>query len=367
MPTQAVSNYMEEIYQAAIEVHRMGRSVNIDALFAEIKRHQPEPFLAFLELAGLLERFGNTKEALGLYEKAIRHCPGNAHPATRRAFILLQQYLRLPPEKSLPDAACIRGRVRMSTLGSNGRFGNQLIQYGFLRIVAQRFNLVPEIPYWIGRHLFDLNDSYPSHVPLTPLNEKSVDLKSLLTDAPVCEPRDSDLIGYFNFSTGLMAPYRDAFRSYFQPCPPLQPMLADMQEQLRQSGDTVVALHLRRGDFGYGRFWIAPEAWYLEWLEKVWPQLRRPVLYIATDDPGTLDAFRDYRPLSMKDFDIRLPGAEFFPDFYTLTQADLLAASNSSFSITASMLNKRATQYFRPQRETESLQAYDPWNTPLLW
>ena len=39
-----------------------------------------------------------------------------------------------------------RARILMTCLGSNGRFGNQLLQYAFVRLYAAEHNLVAELP-----------------------------------------------------------------------------------------------------------------------------------------------------------------------------------------------------------------------------
>ena len=45
-----------------------------------------------------------------------------------------------------------------------------------------------------------------------------------------------------------------------------------------------MAIHLRQGDFGYGRFWVASPSWYTAWLRTIWGNIltNRPVVYIAS-------------------------------------------------------------------------------------
>ena len=136
--------------------------------------------------------------------------------------------------------------------------------------------------------------------------------------------------------------------------------------KIAAKGKTLVAIHLRRGDFGYGQFWIAPETWYLEWLAKHWPQLDQPVLYIASDDPAIHRQFATYSPMTAADLDPPQAGAEFYDDFHVLTQADHVAISNSSFSFVAGMLNRRAKNFLRPDLAAQQLVAYDPWNADVL-
>jgi len=50
-----------------------------------------------------------------------------------------------------------------------------------------------------------------------------------------------------------------------------------------------------RTDFGYGAFGSAT-CMVVQWLEAMWPQWQRPLLYIATDDHSVLEDFGKYRP-----------------------------------------------------------------------
>lgn len=50
----------------------------------------------------------------------------------------------------------------MRLLGTNGRFGNQLLQYAFLRLYADGHGLSCQTADWIGRDLFDLDDPFPA-------------------------------------------------------------------------------------------------------------------------------------------------------------------------------------------------------------
>lgn len=131
-------------------------------------------------------------------------------------------------------------------------------------------------------------------------------------------------------------------------------------------GRTVVALHLRRTDFGYGRFWIAPSEWYKVWLKSIWRSLDRPVLYIATDDPRSVLDFQDFPTLTAGLLGTDIPGAEFFLDHHVLSQADHLAIANSSFSFTAAMLNARCTSPMRPDPIQRRLVPFDPWDAAVL-
>ncbi len=56
-------------------------------------------------------------------------------------------------------ATSIKPVLTMSCLGQLGRFGNQLFQYAFLRICAEKSGSRVECPYWIGQTLFGHKDT----------------------------------------------------------------------------------------------------------------------------------------------------------------------------------------------------------------
>jgi hypothetical protein len=90
------------------------------------------------------------------------------------------------------------------------------------------------------------------------------------------------------------------------------------------------------------------------------------VLYVASDDAATHRDFAQFSPITAQDLGERIPGAEMYPDFHVLTQADLLAISNSSFSMCAAMLNARASSFVRPAPNERRLIPFDPWSSEIL-
>jgi hypothetical protein len=262
--------------------------------------------------------------------------------------------------------------LAMSQIGRMGRFANQLIQYAFLRAYCRRHSLTPQAPAWIGKTLFGaeatrVDRSLPKfHDP----NDK--DRERALVPS-LGEPlRNVDLVSYCQYHTSFYAPDRDYIRSLFVPRPRFRQPLDRALTQLRKHGETLVALHVRRGDFGSSFFYITPTDWYREWLSAIWPTLARPVLFIATDAPDeVLPAFEDYRPFTAQRLGVRFPKRlAFYPDFYLLGAADVLAIPNSTFSFAAAMLNPGLRALYRSQL-TQPLRSppfvrIDPWNADML-
>lgn len=356
-------------YQAALLLARgndLGAAV---AVLREVTARHPESFPALYNLAQMEDEL-HLETALHTYEAAINANPGHAGPFTRRATLLLKQTLGsplvTPSGKAQPVNGGEHGRLVMSTLGSNGRFGNQLLQYCLLRALGEVHEITVETPDWIGRWLFDLSDPYLG-APLPVLREEEGNLANLLLQKTGSKTiANHDIWGYGCYHTRFYQPHRDLMRRLFTPGGHIFQRTDAANAMSAAKGKTLVALHLRRGDFGHDPFWIAPEDWYLEWLQALWPQLNQPLLFIASDDPEIFRKFITYSPITAADIAPPLPGAEFYDDFHMLTQADYLAISNSTFSFVAAMLNERALCFVRPDSGAQQLVTFDPWNADVL-
>jgi hypothetical protein len=353
---------LEDAIQHIEKLTSCARFAEVEKLAHAVVRKLPTRSAGLLALGSVLDMTGRHAEALAIYEEIIRHHPGHGLAFTRRSLALLRVHWGNP---SPPRSAGSGPRVTCATLGANGRFANQLFQYAATRLYAEAHGLEAEFPDWIGRDLFDCDDPLVSAALPTAMDDDAV-LGELNTGRPPSFV-GRDLHGYFQGDTSAYAPWRKQFVDLFRPGAKLRPVAASWRSALRlDAGITLVALHLRRGDFGGQAFWIAPEAWYLAWLEALWPTLDRPVLYIATDEPAVVGAFAAYRPIDAGHLGDQLPGAEFLADFYALTQARHLAISNSSFSFAASMLNEQAATCVRPEKVSQRLVSFDPWAAPVM-
>ncbi|MEX2217457.1 MAG: FkbM family methyltransferase [Phycisphaerales bacterium] len=349
--------------QDAYRLFAEGRLDEAAAALGAMLRASPTSVHALALLGAIHERRGEWDRALAVYEASIRATPGNAAAFTRRAVILMRRAWGppTPPRPPTPGAAVIT----MTDLGANGRFGNQLLQYGFLRMYAAEHGLEVHAPDWMGRDLYDLDDPFPV-ARLARVNESETLLIDSLNRRTPRVFLNVDVTGYFCGDTSGLARHRDLFRGLFQPGRRARPLLDDAMGRVRAAGSALVAVHLRRGDFVGSTFWIAPAERYRRWLSEIWPGLDRPVLYIASDDPGAATEFAEFRPLTAASLGIDVPGAEFFVDFHVLSRADCLAVSNSSFSFVAAMLNTTARDFVRPTRSGPALIRFDPWNAPVL-
>jgi hypothetical protein len=247
----------------------------------------------------------------------------------------------------------------MSKLGRFGRFGNQVFQYAFLRLYAAEHGLRYEVPRWVGCDLFGHDDPPISDVYLPELYEPEGGSILSRIPSPVC---NVDLLGFF-LDTSYYAPRKDEFRRLFQPLPQWKAALDNAIKSMRRGDKTLVALHLRRGDFGTGKYFVPPVSCYRKWIADNWHD---PIVYIASDNLDEVQReFTDFRPFSNRDINVTIPAFQDYVDYYVLTQADALAISNSSYSFSASMLNCVAGHLARPMFGNPRLVPFDPWNSPV--
>lgn len=269
--------------------------------------------------------------------------------------------------------------VTMSNLGNPlfGRMANNMFMYAFLKIYALEHDLQVETPKWIGQYLFGHQDP-----PLSQTYRQIAEQPSPYTSYKGSESlilnakkplKNVDFKGYFQIHTEYYARYKDYFKSLFQPINEIEEMMQKAVKQLRSRGKTIVGLHLRRGDYKaqnntLAYLTITPNQYYREWLDGLWETLDDPVLFIASDEIEiVVHDFSDYHPVTSEDLDIELPSAPDYPDFYILSQCDVLAISNSTYSFLAAMLNETGTIFSRPHLIKEKLIPFDPWSSqPLL-
>ena len=261
-----------------------------------------------------------------------------------------------------------RSVITMSTFGTNGRFGNQIFQYAFLKIYAKEHDLQVEIPRWeLGEYLFGQHEQEIAQV-FPEIRDESPEINESQILAANPPLKNIDISGYFQYHTSYYARYKEYFCHLFQPTPEIQNKLEAGVNLLQSKGRTIVGLHIRLKDYGFSYFFQTPFEWYRDWLNQIWSTLENPVLYIATDEPEKAIAhFSEYHPVTAQDLNVELPGADFYPDFYLLSQCDRVAISNSTFSFAACMLNQRGQQFVRPHFQSQKLIPFEPWNSdPVL-
>lgn len=224
-----------------------------------------------------------------------------------------------------------------------GRFANQLFEYANLRQVAKESGQEYECPPWIGQKLFGLKDKPPN--------------------------RHSTLFGT-DFPKHSSFYDKELFQALYTPIDEIRKQVGALPSLLKMMGHDIVAIHLRRGDYGTFRrktarwCFVAPTQWYLDWLHDHLHDLIDPVLVIASDEPDKV--VTDFRHFNVV-IPTAIPEADFYADFYCLSHCDYLLTSNSTFSFAASMLASPHTQCWRPRLSKRKLIPYDPWNADVVF
>src|SRR5262249_48960436 len=113
---------------------------------------------------------------------------------------------------------------------------------------------------------------------------------------------------------------------------------------------------------------MVPENWYLAWLRNIWPQLRNPLLFVATDEPDVIrPVFKEFESVSATFEGAGQLLPDFLRDFEILRRADYLALCNSSFSRMAAILACSTQKCFLPTFREERFLPYEPWLDPDFW
>jgi tetratricopeptide (TPR) repeat protein len=366
IPTDSLSHDDAEFFdikkfaESAFRRRDFTRSI---ALYREYFQCSKPDLMSLLCAARACMLLENTHDALSYYDQAIKLAPSHGSALTRKSCFLLKHRLgALTPQPQKKG----RDQISMRSLGNKGRFGNQIFQYSFLKIYAEKFNLEIGTEEWAGQYIFSLNDPRPSTLPGV-VRESQVNMIDALRSTE-CKLANKDITGYFQFHTNKWSAHRALFQSTFAPKGRFFDLLSPTISQIHATTDALIVLHLRRGDFGSTRFAVSPLNWHLEWLQEIWPQYRNPVLYIATDDPNIIQSFSDFSAIGFPDLEIDfdLNGIEYIADWIMIQQGSVLGLSNSTFSMSAALANHRANVFYRPDFSANRLIEFDPWNAPIL-
>jgi hypothetical protein len=319
-------------------------------------------FNQLITIANKLEESGDFAGASIYWCKAARVLPGNALPFTARCRYLLRRRYGIPSVGS--QQMSLGQTFSMSRLGTWGRFGNQVLQYLVLRVLAERYSANVETAEWIGRDLFKIQDPFVSDPSRNRVEESHFDLHNAIAGTDSRCFSDLDLKGWFCGPTGIFSQYRSLVYRIFQYRPALESQLQCWRSQLVGNGEKLVAIHLRRGDFIEAGHFVAPTFWYQACLKRL--DLNGSVLYIASDDQDAYKDFIEYDPVQARDVTDWPSDLDFIFDFYMLSKADIVLISNSTFSFMATMLNQTGSKFYRPIQSEETLIDFDPWSSLVL-
>ncbi len=255
-----------------------------------------------------------------------------------------------------------RPRIGSSTLATHGRFAHNVLEYILVRLYAEKYGYVLETPEWVGGYYFEIDDPLPSG-PLRPLYFPRRIVNRLVAGTAQHPPVvDCDIFSPL-FLFEHKEEYRARVQSWLKPRPVWAPNLDPAVERLRALGDTIVAIHIRRGDFVTYKYPITQTAWYVDWLRSIWDGLKNPVLFLASDDlEGVRNDFAAFHPVTRADIADAWPGLEYLQEFHVLMKADIVGISAASgFSLLAARLNTTATLFVEPDVEARRIRPFAPW------
>ena len=271
--------------------------------------------------------------------------------------------------------------ITMRRFNERGRGCNQMFRYAFLTRYAKKYGAELQIPPWVGDRLFDLPNLERPKRQLLTYREQGNGLKH--PEPPVGDVLvGQDFWGYAQYHTRYYSSSKAHFIKTFQPTERLEKRLAPACNNLLSEDDTVIGIHLRRGDYGRRIFPIIPTSWYLNWLESNAHLLGNLKLFIATEDPSLVDDFAKYNLVTVEGLgleiddtslvfdgclkhDIKIGNVQSFdwyPDFYLLSQCHVILGPSSTFSFMAAMLAPRLLEYWRASLEAEKFVRTYPWD-----
>lgn len=262
-----------------------------------------------------------------------------------------------------------------------GRGGNQFIRYAFLKLYAEKWGCELQLPPWVGNELFGADDP-PITVHLPEARERWEGSHLNEQIPPVGDEFvNTDWSGYAQYHTSYYAPHKEKIRELLRPLPRIESPLRKAFQKIQRNGNSVIGLHLRRGDYGRLVFHLTPTQWYQRWLRENWHRFNEPVLFIASEDRETVKEFDEWSPYTTDDLGIDLEPIrkgynylaydlvkqdpwqlDFYPDLYCLTQCDVLVTSNSTFSFSAAMLNEHLLEFWRSSLPLGYFERIDPWD-----
>lgn len=264
------------------------------------------------------------------------------------------------------------GVVAMSTLGSWGRFANQLFQYVFMKLYGLRSNATPQFFPWVGKDLYGADAPVPQPGLVVQAFPEFNGIERYLwnTSEP---PINVDFAGFFQELPLTWSHHRVLIRRLLRAASIYSDPIDTWLSAARPAGSTLIGIHIRRGDYGnfdhtkMPWFQFIPIEWYLDLLDQLWPSVESPHLLFASDEPNLSLRFRDYKPLRVPAAGLISPHISYFGDFHALSRCDMLTVINSSYSRMAALLADDKQVRFIPDIVEKRFVPYDPWEDENFW
>jgi len=274
--------------------------------------------------------------------------------------------------------------VQFPSLGSNGGFGNQIFQYFFLIAAKRRFGAEIRTPIWIGERYFDISPTIQlehsafSHNFYDPERNRSLNADIETLGTFLSEHHVVDVTGFFQYHTSHMNSNREMFNQVYGFNSNFEYRIACSGLKTTFDNEFVLAVHIRQADYLNYRnhpFIFAPDVDdYVSSIIRILDSSPRGVrIYLCSDELALVGyKFTQARIpfITRLDFLANIPSVDdcdaTLVDFYAMSRASALVISNSSFSMSAAMLNGRSTIFLRPSIHDHQFVPFSPWNSPVL-
>lgn len=250
--------------------------------------------------------------------------------------------------------------IHLKDLGRLGRFGNQITQFAYCLCAARTLGLNVRTPRWLGSYLFEGARGLETAVPpQMPQGTDHAVRRAVLASDPAAVAGTS-ATGFFNFAFSEVSGARDAFRAATVVDRRIAAEIRSADAAVFRAG-RYIAVHIRRGDFGYGRFKITPEHIFEDMASQAGMD-GLPVVLLTDAAPGELKLSQAFQQRLLPRGAYASDAMRMIADWYLLSQAPVLMHANSTFSFSAA-LHSNASQIFRPAEDYGRLVQYDPWSS----
>ena len=308
----------------------------------------------------------NIEKGIDYLKKSEQIVPGAGWTFTLKNITIIKKHyaklLYINKSKNKVTKTHFEGIVSMSHLGTDGRLGHQFQHYLGLKIYAQNNNYQVETPDWIGRYLFEgcYHDPYILGYYETIEANDPVFLASLQNKERPPAKAFNLKGGCFNPST-ITQDEKKYIQKILRPLPYWREQINTFINILKQNDSnnrTIVALHIRRGDFIKDGRYVPSSKVYLDWLENFWNTFENPILYIASDDiNNVIKDFTSYNPYSYKNFNLINNNLAFLIDFFILAQSNIMVKAGSSFSALAALCNEKCSCFYYVNSQNDTIES----------
>lgn len=286
-------------------------------------------------------------------------------------------------------------------IGVTGRFGNQIIEY----IICKHLSELHHVPIyharWLGTEFYEGQSSDPIL--------DSVDIERIYTDTSTYKAMELFRLHHLNMKEEAF-PKRKIFldlgddnrffsketdirdkvifhqprvhlsylnqsktylKSLFHYKAPYETIINNLVVKIKNKKSLTV-LHVRKGDFDFmlNPYCVFVDRFYIQWLKENF-NTDTMALYVCGQISETIKkSLKPYLPIYLEDILDRNQElknlhthVDILIDHGIMRKADIVLASNSTFSLTACLFSEiKEARFFRQDFDSKSLKPLDPWN-----